>query len=154
MKSIELFQRSGGVTSSSAQMAAEPGCPDRTSALDRSGRHIDQNQLASLREIQQPGKTDFVTELIDLFLRESSFHLKVLREAVTKGERDEIERMAHRLKGSSANMGVMQMAALCEQLESKDPAKDTRGLLVQLEEEFALVRELLKAERKETPGGI
>jgi HPt (histidine-containing phosphotransfer) domain-containing protein len=111
------------------------------------GDVIDQAQLASLREIQQP---DFMTELIDLFLNEATSHLKVLREALIRDDAVEIQRVAHRLKGSSANMGATQMAALSEELEGKDPAKDARKLLAQLENEFALVREALKAERKET----
>ena len=114
------------------------------------GSVIDQAQLASLREIQQPGEADFVTELIDLFLNEATSHLKALHEALMTDDAVEIQRVAHRLKGSSANMGATQMAALSEELESKDPAKDASELLAQLENEFELVREALKAERKET----
>lgn len=61
----------------------------------------------------------------------------------------EIQRVAHRLKGSSANIAATQMAALSEELESKDPTKDARELLAQFENEFELVREALTAERKE-----
>ena len=41
------------------------------------------------------------------------------------------------------------MAALSEALESKDPSKDANELVAQLENEFKLVREALKAERNE-----
>jgi CheY-like chemotaxis protein/HPt (histidine-containing phosphotransfer) domain-containing protein len=122
---------------------------DTPTRLPRREPPIDQVQLASLREIRQPG-VDFVTELIDLFLNEATSHLKALHEAVMKHDAVEIQRMAHRLKGSSANMGATQMAALSEELESKDPAKDAGGLVAQLETEFVLVSEALKAERKET----
>ena len=37
---------------------------------------IDLSQLDALRDIQQPGQADFVTELIDLFLDETDPHLK------------------------------------------------------------------------------
>jgi hypothetical protein len=46
-------------------------------------------------------------------------------------------------------MGATQMAALAEELEGKDPAKDARKLAA-LEKEFELVREALKIKRKET----
>ena len=111
---------------------------------------IDQAQVTSLRGLQQPGEADFVTELIDLFLNEATSQLKALQEALVKDDAVEIQRVAHRLKGSSASMGAMQMAALFEELESKDPGKNVKDLLAQLENEFVLVREALKAERKET----
>ena len=111
---------------------------------------IDQAQLTSLRELQQPGEADFVTELIDLFLDEATSQLKALHGALMKDDAVEIQRVAHRLKGSSASMGAMQMAALFEELESKDPARDAREILAQLDNEVELVRVALNAERKET----
>lgn len=123
---------------------------DKKPAPQTSGGVIDQTQLASLRAIQQPGAPDFVTELIDLFLDEANSDFEALHEALTGNDAVEIRRVAHRLKGASANMGITRMAALSEELESKDPAKDSRELLTQLEDEFELVREALKAERKET----
>ena len=111
---------------------------------------IDQAQLTSLRELQQPGEADFVTELIDLFLDEATSQLKALHGALMKDDAVEIQRVAHRLKGSSASMGAMQMAALFEELESKDPARDAREILAQLDNEVELVRAALNAERKET----
>jgi two-component system sensor histidine kinase/response regulator len=109
---------------------------------------IDQTQLASLRAIQQPGAPDFVTELIDLFLNEATSDFQGLNQALTRDDEVEIRRVAHRLKGASANMGITHMAALSEELESKNPAKDSRDLMTQLENEFELVREALKAERR------
>ena len=113
------------------------------------GSSIDHAQLASLGEIQKPGEADFVTELIDLFLEEAASDLKALHQALLKQDAVDIARVAHRLKGSSANMGATQMAALAKELEGKDPAKDARKL-VALQNEFELVREALKLERKET----
>ena len=110
---------------------------------------IDHDQLASLEEIQKPGEADFVTELIDLFLEESTSDLKALHQALSNHDEAGVARVAHRLKGSSANMGAMQMASLAEELEGKDPAKDAIKLAA-LEKEFVLVREALKIKRNET----
>ena len=109
---------------------------------------IDLSQLDSLRQIQQPGAADFISELIDLFVNEAVAQLKLLREAVAGNDATGIKRVAHCLRGSSANMGATRMAAISEKLENKDPAKDTGELLVQLESEFELVRAALEAERK------
>jgi PAS domain S-box-containing protein len=119
-------------------------------ARDTRAGVIDQAQLADLRAIQQPGQADFVTELIDLFLNEATPHLRALHEAVMRDDAAEILRVAHRLKGSSGNMGATRLASLAAEFESKDPAQDKRELLAQLENEFALVREALNAERTET----
>jgi CheY-like chemotaxis protein/HPt (histidine-containing phosphotransfer) domain-containing protein len=114
------------------------------------GNVIDQAQVARLRELQPPGEADFLTELIDLFHNEAASHLKALDEALMRNDAAGIQRVAHSLRGSTTNIGAMQMAALSEELESRDPAKDAREILAQLEKEFELVREALKAERKET----
>jgi two-component system sensor histidine kinase/response regulator len=115
---------------------------------------IDLSQLASLRGILQPGEADFLTELIDLFLKEAKSHLNALHEAFSSNDAAEIVRLAHRLMGSSANMGATQMAALAKQLERKAPTEDKRELLAQLENEFDLVRAALNSERKETEDEI
>jgi PAS domain S-box-containing protein len=112
---------------------------------------IDLSQLAALREIQQPGQADFVTELIDLFLSETDLHLKTLRAAVINNDGVEVRRLAHLLKGSSANIGARSMAALYEEMENKARANgDDEPLLASIESEFAVVREALNAERRGT----
>jgi two-component system, sensor histidine kinase and response regulator len=112
------------------------------------GSVIDQAQIASLREIQQPGEPDLLTELIDLFLNEAASDLKALRKALIEDDAAEVKRLTHRLKGSSANMGATQLAAIAGELESKDPTKETSALMAQIENEFELVWHALKAEQK------
>jgi HPt (histidine-containing phosphotransfer) domain-containing protein len=115
------------------------------------GGVIDQTQLASLRAIQEPGKEDFVTELIDLFVNVTVAQMKVLHEAVVSNDLTSIRRVAHFMIGSSANVGARQMAALFEQLEGQDGENgDNEVLLARLDQEFELVCEALKAERRET----
>lgn len=114
---------------------------------------IDQSQLVSLREIRRPGKGDFVTHLIDLFVNETISELKVLHEAVSINDATEIRRVAHFLKSGSTNIGAIQMTALYEQLEgTRSTNGDSKALLIRLDHEFELVREALKAERRDTPG--
>jgi len=113
---------------------------------------IDQLQLTALREIQQPGEPDFVTELIDLFFNETDLHLKALREAVIDNDSVKLRRLAHLLKGSSANIGARTMAALYEEMEGENRTNGERAAsFAKIEIEFALVREALKAERKGFP---
>jgi len=111
---------------------------------------IDQTQIASLREIQQPGDPDLLTELIDLFLHEAASDIKALAKALQMSDAAEIKRLTHRIKGSSANMGATGMAAISAKLETSESASDSSVLLTQLENEFELVRNAFMAERKET----
>jgi CheY-like chemotaxis protein/HPt (histidine-containing phosphotransfer) domain-containing protein len=138
-------------TTSSGERPSEPA----VSAGNTRGNVIDQAQLAGLRAIQQPGQSDFVTGLIDAFVIETVSQLKVLHEAVSSNDATEMRRVAHFLKGSSANIGARQMAALYEELEGKDGANgDTEALLNDLDEEFQLVREALNAERRGIPNCV
>lgn len=113
---------------------------------------IDLSQLAALREIQQPGQPDFVTELIDLFLNETDSQLKSLREAVVNNDAVELRRLAHLLKGSSANIGARTMAALYEEMEGENRTNvESAASLARIEIEFAVVRKALEAERQGLP---
>lgn len=117
------------------------GSEPKTSA--GAGGVIDQIQMASLREIRQP---NFVVELIDLFLSKAALDLSAMHKALSRGDVSAIQQLAHRLKGSSANIGATQMASLSEALESNNPAQDERKLWA-LESEFERVREALRVER-------
>ena len=122
-----------------ALMLGAPGARAQTGATSSPGMPV-----------QQPGQPDFVTELIDLFVGETGSRLKAMHLAVSSNDATEIRRLAHFLKGSSANIGARQMAATYEELEEKDElVSDTEGLLKRLDQEFESVREALKAERRE-----
>lgn len=110
---------------------------------------IDLKQLAALRKINRPGKGDFVTELIDLYMAESASGLVALRHAFVTNDAGELLRVAHLLKGSSANIGALRMAALCDELEGRARTNSaSANLLPGIEIEFGIVRAALNAERK------
>lgn len=110
------------------------------------GGILDKAQLDGLKGIKQPG---LFTVLIDLFFNEATTQLRVLEEAHARKDMVELSRVAHCLRGCSANIGATRMAAIAEALERGDPAHDVRELLAQLAKEFALVRAALMAERLE-----
>ena len=83
------------------------------------GDLIDKNQLLSLKELNEPGEDDIVTELIDIFITHTPKTLVRLRESQTSQNRDDIVKLAHKLKGSSANLGALFMRQICQQLEEE-----------------------------------
>jgi two-component system sensor histidine kinase/response regulator len=109
---------------------------------------LDQAQLASLRAVR---KANFLPNLINLFIDQTDIDLGSLHLALTIGDSGETRRLAHQLKGSSANIGASQLAILAEQLEHADP-NTSGGVLGAFVQEFVLVREELEMERDRVPG--
>src|ERR1700704_4230647 len=91
---------------------------NRTAVNNRAVAVIDLDVLAGLRELQQPGQPDFVTELIDLFLNDSASQAAILRAAIASNDMPEVRRVAHLMKGSSVNLGATHMAELYQELET------------------------------------
>ena len=105
--------------------------------------------LASLRELQEEGEPDLLNELIEQFLTNVPPQLVVLREAVEAGDAHSVERIAHTLKGSSANMGAKRIGAICAKLEKMGHSEDLAaapGLISRLEGEFGRVRAVFEEE--------
>jgi HPt (histidine-containing phosphotransfer) domain-containing protein len=110
---------------------------------------LDLSALASFRDFQEAGEPDFVTELIDLFIGDTTSQMELVRMAVANNNEDECQRLGHQLKGSSGNVGARRMASICEALENKDLLLGTaKSLLLELETEFELVKTLLNDERQ------
>ena len=109
---------------------------------------LDLSVLAGLRELQEEGEPDILGELIELFLTDVPPQLAALQEAVEAVEAHSVERIAHTLKGSSANMGATRMTAICSELENAGASGDLSRapeLLERLVEEFGRVRMALEA---------
>jgi two-component system sensor histidine kinase/response regulator len=112
---------------------------------------VDMAALSRLEEVQMEGEPDLIVELIDLYLTDAPRQISRLLEAVTKTDGTLLKRAAHSLKGSSANLGVLQMAALCDELERVDSGQSFQGvitILTRLEQEFERVRQVFTAERE------
>ena len=63
---------------------------------------------------------DIVDQLVDLFLSSTPPLLDELRDAAAGGDRDELKRAAHKLKGSCQNIGATFMATLCRSIETAE----------------------------------
>ena len=110
---------------------------------------LDRQVILGLRGLQGEHETDIVAELAGMFLDDARPRLSELEEAVRGGDAPTVGRLAHTLKGSSANMGARGMSALCARLEDAGAAGDlTSGfvLVQQLKKEFSRVDRAFEAE--------
>lgn len=125
-------------------------------SADRNGDRaptVDITVLQQYRDLQEEGDPDIVTELIDTFFGDVPSRLSGIREAVNSGNPTQLEREAHTLKGSSANLGAKALSAISYELEKMGRESELEGaeaIVERLEAEFTRVHERLEQERKAT----
>ncbi len=103
---------------------------------------IDQTALLNLKEIMG---SDF-QHLVEIFIQDSSARIQQLADLISTGDADEIRKMAHSIKGSSANLYASKMSELCFDLEqqAQDFHLANAPMLQQrIAEEFVRVKEEL-----------
>jgi PAS domain S-box-containing protein len=117
---------------------AEPGEPDEV---------VDASVLADLRALQGEGQPDLLAELSAIYLRDTLPRLAALHEAVARVDAEALRGAAHGLKGSSSQIGAVQMARLCADLEDQAGTTDVTGApetLRRLDDAFGRVRARLR----------
>ena len=112
---------------------------------------VDLSVLLGFAEAQGEDEPDLIVELIDLYLVDFPQQLSVMKDSVLKADENSLKRAAHTLKGSSANLGVNGVAALCEAIEETDSSESfqqSNVLINRLEQTFARIRPIFLAERQ------
>jgi HPt (histidine-containing phosphotransfer) domain-containing protein len=94
------------------------------------------------------GDAEFEMELIAVFLADAADRVSLLDQALCRADRDGIAREAHRLKGSSADVGAGRMREIAAQLEHKSKqgaeADDLRCGAEELIAEYRRVKAFLE----------
>jgi signal transduction histidine kinase/CheY-like chemotaxis protein/HPt (histidine-containing phosphotransfer) domain-containing protein len=114
--------------------------------------HIDLEVINEIRQLQKPEGPNILHKIISSFLVNSPRLLERLKQAVAVGNHEDIWQITHSLKSSSASLGAIQMAKICEKLEKigrEQRLEKSDYLLQKLEGEFTLViRELQQISEK------
>ena len=113
---------------------------------------LDRSVLTILREL---GDQELLAELAELYLEQAPAQLEALGEAIEGSDAASVGRVAHALKGSSANMGASGMVTICAGLEDAGRSGELERALVlleRLEAEFGRVRPALQAETEGSGG--
>lgn len=104
---------------------------------------VDAETIESLKSLCDPGDLTLFHDLIDTFLSDSPARLEAAQAAVAAGDAEGMERAAHGLKSSSANMGALGLASLCKQIEMLGRGGQVAGaaeLVARARSEFERVR--------------
>jgi len=110
---------------------------------------LDPKPLDALRALQQPGGPDVLGKVLRAYLSSAPQLLATLRAALTHGEAPTVQRAAHSLKSSSANVGAVALAAHCKELEAMgrtNTLTNAATVLGHIEVEYAQVDAALTAE--------
>ncbi len=117
---------------------------------------LDRETLAHVRALQSPGEPDMLGELIDMFIPDAHAQLTELRAALASGNMEGAAALAHRLRGSSLNLGATDLAACCAELEQNARQRtqhEVAGLFERIEQELERAIEALMAERERHKSG-
>ena len=103
--------------------------------------------MAAIRSLGAPDEPDVYAEVAHLFLIDMPVQLSALAAAIAAADSESVWRIAHRLRGSTLEMGVVRMAPLCAEIEQAARAgslADAADQAERLDREFATVRAALE----------
>ena len=111
---------------------------------------LDMGVIAMLKDLGGAEEPELFQELVELFVKDTRRHLEELAEALRSGDSARLERTAHTLKSSSANIGARSLSRLCaeiEQLGRACRAGEAEALVSMAGREYAKVERALAAPR-------
>jgi len=87
-----------------------------------------------------------IGEIVELYINDSREQIAQLKTSVDGGDIDGMVSIAHTLKSSSANLGAMQLADMCEKMENdgrNNSLKNPASLLSDIVNELSRVEDKL-----------
>lgn len=96
---------------------------------------LNKNQIDELLEIEKTAEEKIIQELVVIYKDQLTDFTKQAPEIVGRRELDKLSKLAHRLKSSAGNLGLVEPAEICLTLEkeSKNQSEmDYNGMVVQL----------------------
>jgi HPt (histidine-containing phosphotransfer) domain-containing protein len=103
--------------------------------------------LDNIRALQREGTPSLVSKLVTIYVTEASAIITNLSSAVNEKNTQDVFRLAHKLKSSSANVGALHLSSQLKALESlgrQSEIEGTTNLFAAIEEEFKAVRTTLE----------
>ena len=101
--------------------------------------------------LQIDGQPDILTELIDLYLKDSKTMIASIHKALEEKDSIILKRWAHSLKGASANVGARKLSSYLSTLESQAANanfSDAIDTVSKIDTEYLNAYRALERERK------
>ena len=101
---------------------------------------IDPQAIDNLRALNPDDGDEFLREIIAIYLEDTPQRLTELEQGLASTDVPKFTRAAHSIKGSSANVGAVNVRAVAEQLEHHSAKQGLDGvapLMATLKTEFA-----------------
>ncbi|WP_163833101.1 Hpt domain-containing protein [Spartinivicinus ruber] len=106
--------------------------------------HLDMDAILELKAVME----DEYAVLVNTFMRDSATRIEGMASAIAESDASRLRELAHSMKGSCFNMGIMPLGNMCLTLEEKGKRgdiSDTESVLVAIEQEYKLVEGFLKS---------
>jgi CheY-like chemotaxis protein len=129
------------------RVAAEPN--PVTSTMNETNPILDPGVIASLRELGGDDDPQLFAELVNMFLADTPERLHALGAALEQRDPLALERAAHALKSSSANLGALSLSNLFSAIETACRQKDIEraaSLVARTRPEYERVEAALRSE--------
>ena len=104
---------------------------------------LDLSTLSELLILQEDGESDIIDEMMSFYLIEAVERLKDIRNAMDLNDDQWLMKTAHKLKGSSSQMGAARVASLCSRLRESETEEERENILSLLREEFDVFRGII-----------
>ncbi|MDP8975373.1 MAG: response regulator, partial [Actinomycetota bacterium] len=79
---------------------------------------LDPGHLAELRTLAERSGLDLMSELVEVFHRDTPVRLDRLKNALHEGDASTLREVAHTLKGTASGVGATDATAVCARLEA------------------------------------
>ena len=102
------------------------------------------------------GDEDLAKEIIEKFLEVMPHQIIALKEALEKGDASLISRMAHTIKGASANVGAVALQEVVSQMEKASEESDLEkaiSLVPEIDREAEILKKTLAQKRSDLWNG-
>jgi len=110
---------------------------------------VNKEVLEALRDLGGEDDPGLFSELINMFLSDTPERMRSLSEALDRGDTGAIERAAHALKSSAANLGALELSDLFREIEAAGRDRDltrAKPLVAQMHPEYERVEAALRSE--------
>jgi HPt (histidine-containing phosphotransfer) domain-containing protein len=90
--------------------------PEATNQGSAGSGVIDGRVIQSLRDLGGEDEPELLSELIEIFLDDAPMRMEDITLGLASGDLARVERGAHTLKSSSANIGALGLSDLCRRI--------------------------------------